>query len=151
VTIHGDSLNILLPFQKRNSLMVRSSHQNWLKVKGCIQVLGALAQLTADAAFKAAYANCRKPTCGRSRRIVQYTRQPSYSRTLLPSQSSTAVVYLLHTNCYQFTDPRGMDGLVDRVRSRARFEIEIRQTRGAVKHDGARTKPLGHADRLSIK
>jgi hypothetical protein len=23
----------------------------------------------------------------------------------------------LHTNCYQFTDPRGMDGLVDRVRS----------------------------------
>jgi hypothetical protein len=36
----------------------------------------------------------------------------------------------LRINCYQFTNPRWIDGLADRVRSRGlNFESEIRQTR----------------------
>ena len=49
----------------------------------------------------------------------------------------------LHTNCHQFTDSWGVDGLADRVHSRGLNQRSVNSC--AVKHDGARPNPFGHA------
>jgi hypothetical protein len=89
---------------------------------------------------------CLTDPCGQQETNV---RQPSYSRTLFPSQPSTgrSLLKVMYTNCYQFTDPWTMNGLVDCARPGV--WTRVRQTRGAVKNDGARSDPFSHAG-LSI-
>jgi hypothetical protein len=50
----------------------------------------------------------------------------------------------LYTNFYESADSWRMDDLVDRARPVVWTWVS--QTRGAVKHDGARSIPIGHAD-----
>jgi hypothetical protein len=104
------------------------------QVQVILNLFGAL-----SIAIRIARADSRKPTCVSLRRRL---RKPLASH--LTAACITFATFdsghPLHTDCYQFTNPWGMDGQV--CRARPGIWTRARLTRGAVKPDGAWRKLL---------